>query len=108
MTDPFLDYLERWTTSLQRPELMVQFTAGPTDRPKRAAWAELTGPNVTGGFSVWESGEVEVEGFEVATGRRIMVKSTKVGSPAELDPLLERFAETCALRREAAAKLESV
>jgi hypothetical protein len=108
MTDPFLDCLERWATAPRRPELNVRFTAGPADRPKRAAWVELTGANVTGSFSVWESGEVEVEGFEVASGRRIMVRSTRVASPVELTSLLEWFAETCALGQEEAAKSESV
>ena len=96
VTVPFFTYLAEWVTQLDRPSVTADFTHGPDNRPKRAAWAMVEGPAAAGQLTVWESGEVEVEAFDPATSEPVLAESLVVHAEHELDVLLSWLLSTCA------------
>ncbi len=76
-------WVDGWMASTDS-QIILRFEMGPDDRPKRSAWMSIETSACLGHVTVWESGEVDAEVVEVASGASIRAISRVVGSPSEL------------------------
>jgi hypothetical protein len=101
---PFVDELRAWYHDYERGggrrNVRVDFTSGPEDRPKRAAWIVVHGKSAAGQVTLWESGECETEAAgTAATGEAVplLLRSRVLANPdlvkAVADDLIDHVAD---------------
>jgi hypothetical protein len=91
-TSGFLDALEVQANALRasRQDLALSFTRGPLDREKTGAWLEITAPQRLAQFTVWSSGECELEA-DASDGSVLLRRSLVLDSPSDLGRLVEEL-----------------
>jgi hypothetical protein len=104
MSIPFVDELREWHEGYEqlggRRSVRVEFTLGPAERPKRAAWIVAYGKSAEGQLTLWESGECETEAVGTATTGEavpLLLRSRVLADPhlvsAVADDLIDHVAD---------------
>jgi hypothetical protein len=90
-------YLEMWARDYAGPpELMVSAARGAATSECETSWLTVEGPAAFGHLTLWESGIVAVEIYEVASAETLLRSRLQVTSMAELASQLSAFVEVCA------------
>jgi len=61
----FIETLLAWGRAWRPISHSVNVTPGPTDRAKVAAWLSAVGPTTSGQVTIWDTGECDVEVYEL-------------------------------------------
>ena len=90
-------YLEKWARDYAGPpELMVSAASGAEMSECETSWLTVEGPAAFGHLTLWESGDVAMEIYEVASAETLLRSRSQVASIAELAAHLSVFVEGCA------------
>lgn len=85
---------EAWSASGNSVASM-SFEMGPENRSKRAAWTVVEGASAAGQVSVWDTGECQLEVYEVESGCEIVNETIQVNSADDLGSVLRRVLALC-------------
>ncbi len=87
----YLEVMTAWVSDHQAATTMrITHRESRTDVPKRSAVVGFETDLALGSLAVWETGEVEAEVLVVETLERPLVVSALLGSPVELNDVLDR------------------
>lgn len=90
-------YLEMWARDYAGPaELMVSAESGSEMSECATSWVTVEGPAAFGHLTLWESGELAVEIYEIATAEPLLRSRFRIASIAELADHLSALVEGCA------------
>lgn len=91
MTPNFMAILEEWCQEAGKVNeaVLIKFTMGPTDRPKRAAWAEVEDSRFAAQLTVWVTGECEAEVYSLEDGSALLRKSEVVRTSEEFEGVIK-------------------
>ena len=92
---PFLlGWAEGWISSGKTAPTLSS-VQGDTSRPKTSAWLVVEGLEVAGQITVWDTGECDLEAFDIETGVPKLQETRTVASFEELASAIRLVVAIC-------------